>query len=132
MGARLVKFNFKTKPNEQIEAVIKLPDEERSVIHGIVKNCRGQYVKDAVVKLLEVEQCSLTKCNVKPLTHTFTDECGQFLFGPLQPCKEYMIKIWYDDVKIRKIIFDDCCGPGKTGLDAEEVSILEATDTTAE
>ena len=96
MGAGLVKFNFKTRPNEQIEAVIKVPEEVRSVIHGIVKNFKGEFVKDAVVKLLEVEHYTLTKCKVKPLTHTFTDECGQFLFGPLEPCKEYMIKIWYD------------------------------------
>ncbi len=104
MGSRLVKFNVKPNENEQIEAIVKVPEEPRSVIHGIVKDHTGKIVKDAVVKLFELKH---PPCNMKPLTHTFTDKCGQFLFGPLCPNKVYVIKVWIDNVKIRKIVIDD-------------------------
>lgn len=111
MGARLVKFEFCPKENEQIEALVKVPDEPRSVIHGVVVDFKNKVIKDAVVKLFEVLPGN--PCRMKPLTHTFTDDCGQFLFGPLQPNKKYAVKVWYSDVKIRELIIapdcdDDC------------------------
>lgn len=110
MGARLVKFDFSARENEQIDLVVKVPEDKRSVIHGIVKNCENYIIKDAVVKLFEViENCN---CNdLKPLTHTFTDECGQFLFGPLCPGKLYAIKVWFNEVNRRELIIspeDNC------------------------
>lgn len=112
MGSRLVKFSFTPGENEQIEAVIKVPEERRSVIHGIVKDHKNRIVKDAVVKLFEVLN-SHDENSFKPVTHTFTDECGQFLFGPLIACKHYVIKVWINNVKIRELIIhpDDCCKP---------------------
>ena len=103
LGARLVKFDFSPKENEQIEAIIKIPEEKRSVIHGVVKDCNNSIIKDAVVKLFEVIG-SGHNSSLKPLTHTFTDDCGQFLFGPLCANKKYALKVWYDDVKIRELI----------------------------
>lgn len=103
MGYRLIKFDFKPNENEQIEAVIKMPEEPRSVIHGVVKDCKDKLVKDAVVKLFELPKPSCP-CELIPLTHTFTDECGQFLFGPLSPHKHYVIKVWVNDVKIRQML----------------------------
>lgn len=113
MGYRLVSFDFKTQENEQIETIVKVPKEPRSVIHGIVKDYKDRIIQDAVVKLFELPDPS-HPCKLIPLTHTFTDECGQFLFGPLTPCKHYVIKVWIDDVKIRQLIIppyddnDDC------------------------
>ncbi|KXZ39857.1 hypothetical protein SAMN05661008_00922 [Alkalithermobacter thermoalcaliphilus JW-YL-7 = DSM 7308] len=105
MGAKLVKFDFKPQENEQLEVVVKVPKERRSVIHGVVKDYKGKVVEDAVVKLFEVS------CNKKliPITHAFTDEHGQFLFGPLCPDNHYVIKVWFNDVNIRclDIKFDD-------------------------
>lgn len=114
MGARLVKFEFCPKENEQLEVSVKVPEEKRSVIHGVVKGCNNEVIKDAVVKLFEVIGSShnCNSCHLKPLTHTFTDECGQFLFGPLCANKKYAIKVWYDDVKIRELVItpdDDHC-----------------------
>lgn len=103
MGARLVKFPFETGENEQIEAIVKIPKEPRSIINGIVKNHKGEIVKDAVVRLFEMLS---SPYDLKPLTHTFTDDCGQFLFGPLWPNKRYVIKIWVDDTKIRHLIIN--------------------------
>lgn len=107
MGSRLVKYEFSPKENEQIEAIIKVPEETRSVIHGVVIDCRHKPIKDAVVKLLEVLPGN--PCRMKPLTHTFTDSCGQFLFGPLYCNKKYALKVWYSDVKIRELIISPDC-----------------------
>ena len=112
MGSRMVRFSFTPGENEQIEAVVKLPEEKRSVIHGIVKDHKNRIVKDAVVKLFEVQDLN-EKCSLKPITHTFTDDCGQFLFGPLIACKHYAIKVWINNIKIRELIIhpEDCPKP---------------------
>ena len=39
----------------------------------------------------------------KPVSHTFTDEHGEFVFGPLCPNKYYEILVWVNDVKHVKI-----------------------------
>lgn len=103
MGYRLSKICFTPGENEQIDCVIKLQWESRSVIHGVVKDCKNIVIKDAVVKLFEVVD-SLDKCSLKPLTHAFTDECGQFLFGPLTANKHYVIKVWVDHVNMRELV----------------------------
>jgi len=111
LGYRLVNFDFKPEENEQIEAIIKMPREPRSVIHGIVKDDKDKIIKDAVVKLFELPNPACP-CDLVPLTHTFTDECGQFLFGPLSPRKTYVIKVWINSVKIRQVFVppEDGCG----------------------
>jgi hypothetical protein len=104
-----MKFVVEPKENEQLELTVKLPKEPRSVIHGVVKDCDERPIKDAVVKLFEiVNPCD--PCSLRPLTHAFTDECGQFIFGPLCPNKKYVIKVWHDHVKITPIIIkpDKC------------------------
>lgn len=53
MGARLVKFDFCPKENEQIEVFIKVPEEKRIVIHRGVKCWHNKAVKGAVVRLFE-------------------------------------------------------------------------------
>jgi hypothetical protein len=103
MGSQLVSFSFESRENEQIEAVIKLPKEVRSVIHGVVKDNKNRVIKDAVVKLFRVKE-NCTPYILEPITHTFTDECGQFLFGPLKPRQKYVVKVWVDDIKIRELI----------------------------
>ncbi|SHK65225.1 hypothetical protein SAMN02745163_04204 [Clostridium cavendishii DSM 21758] len=108
MGARVVKFTFCPKENQQIEAVIKVPEEKRSVIHGTVVNSCGEAVKDAVVKLLEVVEHKESK-TVYPITHTFTDENGQFIFGPLCANKRYMVKVWYNDVDVKPLVICPEC-----------------------
>ena len=103
MGSRIVRFNFTPRENEQIEAVIKIPEEPRSIIHGTVKDDKNKVVKDAVVKLFELLNPH-DPYSIKPLSYAFTDDYGQFLFGPLTPCKNYLIKIWVNNVKIRELV----------------------------
>lgn len=103
MGSRMVKVAFVPGENEQIEAVIKLPKEPRSVIHGVVKNYKDQLIENAVVKLFEADNPN-NPCSLTPISHTFTDECGQFIFGPLCPGKQYVIKVWVNDIKFRELV----------------------------
>ena len=115
MGARLTKFEFNPKPNEEIDVVIKVPEEKRSALHGVVVDCCGKPDKNAVVKLFLKETKNNSNCFLKPLTHTFTDECGQFLFGPLSPCKSYVVKVWYSDPICNREVFvhPDSCDKDK-------------------
>ncbi len=87
---------------KQFDLDITLPEDNRDVIYGVIKNCFKEPVCDAVVKLIEVEH-KMGKEERKPVSHTFTDKNGEFVFGPLCPGKEYAIQIWVNDVKHIKV-----------------------------
>ena len=87
---------------KQYDLDITIPDDNRSVIYGVVKNCYQDPVADAAVKLIEVvNHCG--KEERRPVSHTFTNENGEFLFGPLCANRLYEIQIWVDDVKHCKV-----------------------------
>ena len=87
---------------KQYDLDIRLPEDNRNVIYGIVRDCYGEPVQDAVVKLIEIV-CEDGKEELKPISHTFTDKNGDFVFGPLCPNKFYGIQIWVNRVKHCKI-----------------------------
>jgi hypothetical protein len=132
MGYKLVKFNFVPGENEQIDAFIKVPKEPRSIIHGLVVDEHNKPLKDAVVKLYKQKNCDENK-SLEPLTHTFTDDNGNFIFGPLCPDIKYTIKIWVDHVKIKELIvkphFHDCeFDKGKDESEHEHAEKLDYDD----
>lgn len=88
---------------KQFDLDITLPKDNRNVIYGVIKNCHKEPVRDAVVKLIEVCKTNYGKEEKKPVSHTFTDKDGEFVFGPLCPDKYYEIQIWVDEVKHTKI-----------------------------
>ncbi len=96
---------------KQFDLEITLANDHRDVIFGVVKDCFKEPVRDAVVKLVEVEH-KYGKKEIKPVSHTFTNKNGEFVFGPLCPNKKYAIQIWKDDVKHVKIC-------AKTNIDAK-------------
>ena len=87
---------------KQFDLDITLPEDNRDVIYGVVKNCFKEPVDNAVIKLVEVV-CEHGKEERKPIGHTFTDKEGEFVFGPLCPGKEYALQIWVNDTKKIKI-----------------------------
>ena len=87
---------------KQYDLDITLPEDNRNVIYGIVRDCYKDPVKDAVVKLIEVE-CKMGKDIRKPVSHTFTDNNGEFVFGPLCANRLYEVEIWVNNVKHAKI-----------------------------
>lgn len=110
MSGKVAICSVCPKENQQIEALIKLPEENRAVIHGTVLDANGNPVADAVVKLLQIVDC----CKLPvPLTHTFTDQYGQFLLGPLCPDKKYILKVYKDNIKMKYVPLDVDCYEGK-------------------
>lgn len=79
-------------PSEEKDLVIELERETRSAIHGVVMTPNGRPACGAIVKLF-IKDCH-SECDLRPVTFTFTDECGQFLFG-VDPFKDYVIKVFF-------------------------------------
>ena len=88
---------------KQFDLDITLPKDNRNVIYGVIKNCHKEPVRNAIVKLIEVCKTNYGKEERRPVSHTFTDKDGEFVFGPLCPDKYYEIQIWVDEVKHTKI-----------------------------
>lgn len=64
-------------------------------------------IENAVVILFEMEN-PCNPCSLRAISHTSTDECGQFLFGSLAPCRHYDIKVWVNDIKVRHMKIKPC------------------------
>lgn len=100
---------------KQYDLDITLANDNRDVIYGIVRDCFKDPVKDAVVKLVEVDY-NCGKKELKPVTHTFTDSDGEFVFGPLCPGKKYSVQVWANSVNHVKICTkchrEGCCLKG--------------------
>ena len=96
---------------KQYDIDITLPEDNRSVIYGVIKDAYDEPVKDAVVKLIEVEK-DCGREERKPVSHTFTDKDGEFVFGPLCANKFYEVQVWADKVKHHKIC-KECHHKGK-------------------
>jgi len=79
------------KPGEERDLIIDLEQENKSAIHGVVRFPDGRPVKNALVKLFLKKN---NDCEMVPITFTFTDECGQFLFG-VNSGKDYVIKVFF-------------------------------------
>ena len=87
---------------KQYDLDIKLPEDGREVIYGVIRDSYNEPVKDAVVKLIEVV-CEYGKEERRPVSHTFTDKEGEFVFGPLCKDREYEVQVWADRVKHVKV-----------------------------
>ena len=107
----VVRVDGFIEKGKQFDLDITLPEDNRNVIYGIIKDCYQEPVKDAVVKLIEV--CyEYGKEERKPVSHKFTDKDGEFVFGPLCPDRVYEIQVWVDRVKHVKIC-KNCSHEGK-------------------
>lgn len=106
MGSRVVKCQFDSEGGEQLKASITIPIENRNCIIGIVKNSSNYIISDAVVVLFEMTKVN-DKASLNPLCHSFTDENGCFVFGPLEPSKDYLIKVWTNNTRSKKLIISN-------------------------
>lgn len=98
----IVEVDGFIETGKQFDVEINLPEDERNVIYGVIKDCYHEPIRDAVVKLVEID-CEKGEEIRKPVSHTFTDEYGEFVFGPLCPDKKYAIDVWVNRVKTMKI-----------------------------
>ena len=95
----VIDVNGLISNGKQFDLNINLPEDARDVIYGTVKDMFNEPIKDAVVKLIEIDFGKEGRKNRVPVSHTFTDKYGEFVFGPLCPGKEYAIDIWVNDVR---------------------------------
>lgn len=106
-----IKVDGFIEKGKQFDLEINLPEDNRDVIFGIIRDCYKEPVEDAVIKLIEVSH-DCGKEERKPVSHTFTDKDGEFVFGPLCPDKKYELEIWADKVRHCKQCID-CKRHGK-------------------
>ena len=64
---------------KQFDLDITLPEDNRTVIYGIVKDCFQDPVENAVVKLVEVV-CECGKEERRPVSHTLFDKTLRTIF----------------------------------------------------
>ena len=88
---------------KQFDLDITLPKDNRNVIFGTIRNAYKEPIEDAVVKLIEIKYGKDGNKERLPISHTFTNESGEFVFGPLCPDKEYAIDFWVNDVRHYKL-----------------------------
>ena len=98
----VIKVDGFMEKGKQYDLDITIPEDNRNVIYGIIRDCYKEPIEDAVVKLIEVcfEHGHEER---KPVSHTFTDKDGEFVFGPLCPDKRYEVQVWVNRVKHVKI-----------------------------
>ena len=95
----VIDVNGLISNGKQFDLDITLPEDNRDVIYGKIKNVFKEPIQNAVVKLIEIDYKKDGKKKRIPVSHTFTDKYGEFVFGPLCPGKEYAIDIWVNDVR---------------------------------
>ena len=93
------KFYFRPGENERVETTVSLQPELRSAIHGTVRDAAGQPLRDALVMLFEV----MHDGELTLVGQMFTDEDGQFVFGPLQDSRLHLVKVYQNTVKLRQL-----------------------------
>ena len=99
-----VEMNGFIENGKQFDIEVKVPKSNRNVVFGVIRDEYGDPIEDAVVKLIEVDKM-MGKEERKPVSHTFTDENGEFVFGPLCPNRHYDLQVWVNRVKHVKL----CC-----------------------
>ena len=91
------KFYFKPAEGEHIETTVKIEPEKAAAICGTIRDKGGAAVENALVMLFRSGQ------DKKLLDRQFTDEEGQFSFGPIEGNILYLIKVYKNSVKLREL-----------------------------
>ncbi len=100
MGFRLTRFviDVGTLPpgTQQLDEDFFLVPDDRVVVHGTVRFPDGTPASCAVVKFFcVVSGDPATTCDLDPIGHAITDDCGQFILGPLAPTAQVVIKVFF-------------------------------------
>ncbi|MCL2354858.1 MAG: hypothetical protein FWC68_03100, partial [Oscillospiraceae bacterium] len=90
----IVRVDGHIEKGKNYEVEIGLANDNRDSIYGVIKDAFRNPVEDAVVKLVE-----LRRGERRPVSHTFTNHAGEFVFGPLCPDRRYEVLFWASDVE---------------------------------
>jgi protocatechuate 3,4-dioxygenase beta subunit len=95
----VAKFYFKPAEGEHVETTVKIEPEKAAAVCGTVRDKGGAAVEGALVLLFRPGQDK----DKKLVDRQFTDEEGQFSFGPIEGNALYLIKVYKNSVKIREL-----------------------------
>ncbi|MDV3426185.1 MAG: hypothetical protein LIR50_03205 [Bacillota bacterium] len=87
-----VLFQINEETNKDYQRKFIIEEDNRDIIDGIILDNNNNAVADAVVKLYIMNKEANT---LEPISYTFTDEYGEFAFGPVNTANNYLIKVWY-------------------------------------
>lgn len=93
----VAKFYIKPAEGEHIETTVKIEQEKAAAVCGTVRDRAGLCVEGALVLLFRSGQ------EKKLIDRQFTDDEGQFSFGPIEGNVLYLIKVYKNSVKIREL-----------------------------
>lgn len=88
-----VQFKIKSDTNMGSQKKFKIGEDSRDIIDGIIVDSDNNPIENAIVKLYIIN--SETN-NLDSISYSFTDEYGEFVFGPVDANNNYLIKVWYD------------------------------------
>lgn len=83
--------------------------DPRKVILGTVRLTNGEPVPCAVVEIFKLKNASdnaETTSDLEPIGHAITDDCGQFVLGPVYPGDKIILKIFYLDSLANEFKYD--------------------------
>jgi len=101
MGA-YTKFYIKPAEGEQIETVVRLGTDRRSMLRGSVLDEGGKPIADACVAVFNTAGKESLRDYI-PVDITYTDPDGGFLAGPLSPDTLYAVYVYKNGIKIRQL-----------------------------
>jgi protocatechuate 3,4-dioxygenase beta subunit len=93
----VAKFYFKPAEGEHVETTISIDEEKAAAVCGTVRDREGAVVEGALVLLFRSGQDKTL------IDRQFTDDEGQFSFGPIEGNVLYLIKIYKNSIKIREL-----------------------------
>jgi len=93
------KFIFNPKENENIDAYLENPNENECIIHGLIQDKDKSPIKSAVVRLSEK-----TETVENHLAYIITDDDGEFVYGPIDEKKKFIIKVWIEKAIVRDVV----------------------------
>lgn len=92
------KFYFRPDCGEQVQVTLTVSEDSHAAVCGTVTDQTGCTVQDAMVILYVCDTQ-----DPQPIAGLCTDDDGQFVFGPLEGGKLYMVKVFYNDLQIREM-----------------------------
>ena len=75
----IIKVDGFIEKGKQFDLDIVVPEDDRNVIYGVLKNKHGDPIKDAVIKLIEIIHENGRK-ERRPVSHTFTGDTLSIIF----------------------------------------------------
>ncbi|MGI6013104.1 MAG: carboxypeptidase-like regulatory domain-containing protein [Oscillospiraceae bacterium] len=92
------KFYFRPDCGEQVQVTLTVAGDSHAAVCGTVTDHTGCAVQDAIVILYACDTA-----DPQPIAGLCTDDDGQFVFGPLEGGKLYMVKVFHNDLQVREM-----------------------------